>query len=146
MYFFENYVENEAGRLFSNLYLFSKKAQYEVKSSDMQLSLNIFRQPSTWHKIKTNCIKLKTIAPEIYSILIFWKRVWDQCLHHILCMIFLENFFSCYILLTDQISMSDRLYFSTYWAICVLKLFVNLAVTSQNLKLTLCFLSRCFTA
>ena len=38
--------------------------------------------------------------------------------------------FSCYILLTDQISLSDFLYFSIYWAICVLKLLVNQAVTS----------------
>ena len=32
-------------------------------------------------------------------------------------------------LLTDQISLSDCLYFSRYWAICVLQLFVNQAVT-----------------
>ena len=38
--------------------------------------------------------------------------------------------FSSYILLTDQISLSDCLYFSRYWAMCVLKLFVNQAVTS----------------
>ena len=31
---------------------------------------------------------------------------------------------------TDQISLSDYLYFSRYWAICVLQLFVNQAVTS----------------
>ena len=35
----------------------------------------------------------------------------------------------CYILLTDQISLSDCLYFSRYWAICILQLFVNQAVT-----------------
>ena len=32
-------------------------------------------------------------------------------------------------LLTDQISLSDYLYFLRYWAICVLQLFVNQAVT-----------------
>ena len=32
--------------------------------------------------------------------------------------------------ITDQISLSDCLYFSKYWAICVLWLFVNQAVTS----------------
>ena len=36
--------------------------------------------------------------------------------------------------------MSDCLYFLRYWAICVLQLFVNQAVTPQNLKLTLSFL------
>ena len=38
--------------------------------------------------------------------------------------------FSCYILLNDQISLSDCFYFSKYWAICVLQLFVKQAVTS----------------
>ena len=34
------------------------------------------------------------------------------------------------ILLTDQISLSDCLYFSRYWTLCVLQLFVNQTVTS----------------
>ena len=41
-----------------------------------------------------------------------------------------EKCFSSDILLTDQISLSDCLHFSRYWAICVLQLFVNQAVTS----------------
>ena len=43
--------------------------------------------------------------------------------------------------------MSDCLYFLKYWAICVSQLFVNRAVTSWNLKLTLSFLSShfCYT-
>ena len=36
----------------------------------------------------------------------------------------------CYILLTDQISLSDCVYFPRYWAICVSELFANQAVTS----------------
>ena len=40
------------------------------------------------------------------------------------------------IILTDQISFADCLYFVRYWAKCVLQLFFNEAVTSQNLKLT----------
>ena len=55
-------------------------------------------------------------------------------------MIFQEKCSSCYILLTDQISLRDRIYVSRYWAIYVLQLFVNQAVTSENLKLTLSFL------
>ena len=35
-----------------------------------------------------------------------------------------------HILLTDQISLSDCLYFLKYWAILVLKLFVSQVVTS----------------
>ena len=64
-----------------------------------------------------------TNHPEICLILIFEKRIWDQFLHLILFMIFQEKCFSCYILLTDQILLSDYLYFSRYWAICVLQLF-----------------------
>ena len=37
---------------------------------------------------------------------------------------------SCHNLLTDQISLSDCLYSSRYWTICVLQTFVNQAVTS----------------
>ena len=93
----------------------------EVKASGLQLSFNIFRQPSTQDSIETNCVKLQTIDPEICSFLIFQKRVWDQFLHHILCMNFQEKYSSCYILLTDEILLSDCLYFSKYWVVCVLQ-------------------------
>ena len=43
---------------------------------------------------------------------------------------------SCYILLTDQISLPGCLYFLRYWAICVLQWFVNQVVTSKKSKLT----------
>ena len=44
--------------------------------------------------------------------------------------IFQQKCPSCYILLTDQISLSGCLYFLRYWATCVLQLFVNQVVTS----------------
>ena len=40
MFYFKNHAENEAGRLVPDLFLFSKKALYEVKASDLQLSFN----------------------------------------------------------------------------------------------------------
>ena len=40
-------------------------------------------------------------------------------------MIFEEKYFSCYILLPDQILLSGCLYFVRYWAIRVLQFFVN---------------------
>ena len=43
MFFFKNYAENEARRLVSNLFLFFKKAQNEVKASGLQLNFNLFR-------------------------------------------------------------------------------------------------------
>ena len=36
-----------------------------------------------------------------------------------------EKCFSCYILLTDQISLPDYLYFLRYWVICVLQLSIS---------------------
>ena len=43
---------------------------------------------------------------------------------------FLRKMAQLTVLLTDQISLSDCFYFSRYWAICVLQLFVNQAMTS----------------
>ena len=39
-------------------------------------------------------------------------------------------YFVHYILLTEKIPLSDCLYCSKYWAICVLRLFANQAMTS----------------
>ena len=41
----------------------------------------------------------------------FLKKVLEYFLHHILCMIFQEKCFSSYMLLADQISLPDCLYF-----------------------------------
>ena len=48
-----NHAEIEAGGLVPNLFLLLKKVLYEIKASGLQISFNIFRQPSAWH-IKTN--------------------------------------------------------------------------------------------
>ena len=104
-------------------------AQFQYISIALNLACN-----------KDKLYKTLDFDPGICSILIFQKRVWDQFLHHNLRMIFQEKYFSCYILLTYQISFSNCLYFSRYWAICVLQLFVNQTVTSSNLKLILSFL------
>ena len=43
IFLFRNHAENVAGRLVPDLFLFFKKALYEVKVSGQQLSFNIFR-------------------------------------------------------------------------------------------------------
>ena len=58
------------------------------------------------------------------------KEVWNRFSCQIFCIISEEQHFSCYILLTDQISLSDYLYFARYWAVCVLWLFYNQVLTS----------------
>ena len=79
------------GLQFQTSFCFLKKALYEVKASRLQFSFSIFRQPLTWHATKANSINLQTIDLEICSILIFYKRVWEQFLYHILRMIFQEK-------------------------------------------------------
>ena len=142
--FFRNYVENKAGKLVPDHFLFFKKDLYQVKGSGLQLDFTIFRQPSNQHTIETNYSKLHTIDSEICSILIFQISVQKQFLQHILSMTFQQKCSSCYILLTDQISLPGSLYFLRYWSIYILQLFVDQAVTSWILKLTLSFKSSCF--
>ena len=42
IFLFKNHVQNEAGRIVLDLFLFFRKALYPVKASDLQLSFNIF--------------------------------------------------------------------------------------------------------
>ena len=52
---------------------------------------------------------------------------------------FWKKYFSCYILLIDEMLLSGYLYFMRYWAIYVLQLFINQVVKSWILNLTLNF-------
>ena len=51
-------------------------------------------------------------------------------------MVIQEKCFSCYILLTDKVSLSACLYFLRYQERCVFRFFVSHVVRSQTLKLT----------
>ena len=62
----------------------------------------------------------------------------------VLCMIFQEKCFSYYILLTDQISLSDYLYFLKYWAMSVLRLFCFPGCDVINFEINLIFLIKPF--
>ena len=42
IFFIKNYAENEAGRIVPDLFLFFKKALYEVKASSLELIFNYF--------------------------------------------------------------------------------------------------------
>ena len=66
----------------------------------------------------------------------FLERVWQELLHHILCIIFEEKYLSCYILLTYQISLSDCLELLRYWTIVYCNGFFSQVATSYMLKLT----------
>ena len=104
----------------SRSFLCFKKALYEVKPSDLQLSVGIYRKPSTWHTKKANCVNLKAIDPRISSILIFRKG--SKASFSTTFYVWFFKKMSCYILVTDLISLSDSLYLSKYWTVCVLQL------------------------
>ena len=97
-----------------------KKASFKLKGTSQHLSFNISWKISTCSYIKTNLKTFQTVDPETYSILIFYRRIRDLLFHYILRMISQEKYFSFYILLTDQISLSGCLCFLRYWTICVL--------------------------
>ena len=49
-----NHLENGTGRLVTDLFSFFKKALYEVKTSGLQLSYNIFQFSPTLHIYNKN--------------------------------------------------------------------------------------------
>ena len=57
----------------------------------------------------------------------FWlfRKGYANSFSTTLCMIFQKKCFSCCILLTGHISLSDCLYFLRYWEMCALQLLVN---------------------
>ena len=42
IFLFKNHAQNEADRIVLDLFFFFRKALYQVKASDLQLSFNIF--------------------------------------------------------------------------------------------------------
>ena len=88
----------------------------------MELSFKIFGYLSSWHIIKN---LYRTLGYWFRDMLNFYflEKSLGKFLHHILCIIFQGKCFSCYILLTDQMSLPDWFYFLKYWAIFVLQLF-----------------------
>ena len=109
----KNHAENEAVILDQDLFLFFKKALHVAKVSVLQLSLN-----------------------KPFKILDYYFRdmlnfdFLEKGLGIVSSPHFAYDFSSCYILLTNQISLSDYLYIVRYWATCALQLPVIQAVTS----------------
>ena len=136
MFFFRKHVKNNAGEAYSRpLFVFLKsftRAKSKWSTAQFQYILIALVIAAKKRKDrKSKLYKVYNIDPEMYSILIFWKRVWKQFICNIfLCMIFQGKCVSCYISLTDQISLSDCLFFLRYWAKYVLQIFVSQVLTS----------------
>ena len=80
--------------------------------------------PSTWHTVKINYYWFRDMPKFDFS---------EKSLGIISPPHFVHDFsnkcFSCYILLTDKISLPDSLYLLRYWVTCVLQLFVSQVAT-----------------
>ena len=72
------------------------------------LILIYFDSPQLGHTRKANCIKFQTVYLQTHSV---------STIFHI---IFQEKLFPCYVLLTDQISLSGCIYFLRYCVIYLL--------------------------
>ena len=121
--------------------LLSKNLKFNISlDNSLKCYTVYFYCMASWRLSKYIETKLQTSWFHlILSFFIKWKEVWNQYPYLIFHIIFEENYFSCYILLIDQISLPGCLYFVRYWTICVLQLFANQVVTSWILKLNLSF-------
>ena len=81
----------------------------------------------------------RLLAQRYAQYLFFIKRAWTSFSPAFYVWFFKKHI--CYILLTDQILLSDCIYFLRYWVICLLYFFVVKSVTSYIFKLTIVFLS-----
>ena len=95
--FLQNHLETKTRRLFPEPFSFFQKALYEIKVSGQHRTFNMFGSPQLNN-----------------------KRASKLVLRHILWVVFLEKHFSCYILLAEQVSLSDSFYILRHKAICVL--------------------------
>ena len=76
IFFFKNFTENGARGLVPDPFLFFKKALHKVKQVVSTLNLMYFGRPQIEHTIKARFITFQTVDLEIWSILIFYKKVW----------------------------------------------------------------------
>ena len=115
-----------------------KKALYKVKASCCHLSFHIFWQISTWVYTKVNFITLQTVDPEIYwiSLLVSLQRYTETSFPATFCVWFLKKNVS-HVLLNDQISLPDCLYFLIALTCCPV-------CDVINFKINLSFLIKSF--
>ena len=103
--------------------LLSKNLKFNISlDNSLKCYTVYFYCMASWRLSKYIETKLQTSWFHlILSFFIKWKEVWNQYPCLIFHIIFEENYFSCYILLIDQVSFSGCLYFYfvRYFAICV---------------------------
>ena len=101
----------------------------------LRQQLSVFKEFCIEKKL-SNIFKTTNVTKLTKAILKSSYRVQQKSPCFISCMIFEEKYFSGYILLTDQISLSGCLYFVRYWAI--------LCIVIQYLLQYMCIVSVCW--
>ena len=107
----------------ASLRLFDIKSKLIIsleQQSEMIRNLFLF---SVQVEVCQNILKLRCLPLAFILNKSFYrkqKEVWNQSPHLIFPMIFGEKYLSRFILLTDQISLPDCLYFLRFWLICVM--------------------------
>ena len=150
---FGQLIEHLKGDIF--LWKLCRKGGRETSSRQLFVFLKSFvldksKWSAAWFRYISTALRLAYNRNKLLKNLQYWSRdmltfdFLDKDLGivfpaHFCMMISQKRCSWCYILLTGQMSFSGCLYFSSYWAICVLQLFVNQAMTSWILKLTLSF-------
>ena len=110
---------------------FLKKLYTTLKQVSDTFSIGIFCKTSTWTYNKNNVYHISDISWGMLNFCFFTKGSGTSFSTTFSVWSFKKKkYFSSYILLTDQISLSGCLYFLRYWAIYVLRLSANHVVTS----------------
>ena len=105
-------------RFWKNIYNKSKVSLDSFRNSAYVSSYLHFKEFCIEKKL-SNIFKTTNIAKLTKVILKSSYRIRQESICHISCIIFEEEYFSSYILLIDQISLSSCLYFVSYWEICL---------------------------
>ena len=114
-FFLENHTQNMVQKSFPESFLKNQNWAYFWTKNLKSYTVCFYCEPS-WGLLINIKTKLNTICS--YPIESFFKKqkeIWNQYPCLILRMIFEEKYFSYYIPLTDQISLSGCLYFVRYW-------------------------------
>ena len=87
----------------------------ESNSRPLKFAFIAFQVVICQNKLKLRCRPLAFISYKAFKKKT--KKVLEKSSVLIFCIIFGEEYFSCYTLLTDQISLTNCLYFLGYWTI-----------------------------
>ena len=124
IFFLKNHIQIVMEKLIPGTFFLKSKLRISLdqQSDNLHLLLLLYVHVADYQ----NILKLMcwSFAFTSYKVVVK-KEIWTMSPHLIFSMIFFKKNCLHHTLLTDQISISDCLYFLRYWVICVLQLFVS---------------------